>query len=93
VADNELNLQGPLPSSNRADDAVQGHWLLARLGKRAPRPGGVELSRTLQARAEVACADVLELAPDLGRTASAILAGKPAGSNPQLTGPQSETWV
>jgi hypothetical protein len=23
-----------LPSSNRADDTMQGHWLLARLGKR-----------------------------------------------------------
>jgi SAM-dependent methyltransferase len=66
-----------LPSSNRADDTVQGHWLLARLGKRVLRPGGVELTRTLLARAEVTGADVLELAPGLGRTATEILARGP----------------
>ena len=66
-----------LPSSNRADDAVQGHWLLARLGKRVLRPGGVELTRTLLLRAEVTGADVLELAPGLGRTAAEILPRRP----------------
>jgi SAM-dependent methyltransferase len=67
----------PLPSSNRADDSVQGHWLLARLGKRVLRPGGVELTRTLLVRADVTDADVLELAPGLGRTATEILARRP----------------
>ncbi len=67
----------PLPSSNRDDDHLQGHWLLARLGKRVLRPGGVELTRTLLARAELAHADVLELAPGLGRTATEILAHNP----------------
>jgi SAM-dependent methyltransferase len=66
-----------LPSQNRSDDSVQGHWLLARLGKRVLRPGGVELTRTLLARAEVTDADVLELAPGLGRTAAEILARRP----------------
>lgn len=66
-----------LPSSNRADDTVQGHWLLARLGKRVLRPGGVELTRTLLARAQVTGADVVELAPGLGRTATEILARGP----------------
>lgn len=63
--------------SNRADDAVPGHWLLARLGKRVLRPGGIELTRTLLARAGVAGADVLELAPGLGRTAIEILTRGP----------------
>lgn len=67
----------PLPSASRADDAVAGHWLLARLGKRVLRPGGVELTRTLLARAELADADVVELAPGLGRTATEILARHP----------------
>ncbi|MDT5173995.1 MAG: hypothetical protein QOG37_1246 [Mycobacterium sp.] len=67
----------PLPLSNRDDEHVQGHWLLARLGKRVLRPGGVELTRTLLARAEVAGADVLELAPGLGRTAAEIIARRP----------------
>lgn len=66
-----------LPSSNRTDDTVQGHWLLARLGKRVLRPGGVELTRTLLARAQVTGADVVELAPGLGRTATEILARGP----------------
>ncbi|CAM4435716.1 arsenite S-adenosylmethyltransferase [Mycobacterium basiliense] len=67
----------PLPLSNRDDDHLQGHWLLARLGKRVLRPGGVELTRTLLARAGVNDADVLELAPGLGRTAAEILARHP----------------
>lgn len=69
--------QQALPLSNRDDEHVQGHWLLARLGKRVLRPGGVELTRTLLARAEVADADVVELAPGLGRTATEILARRP----------------
>jgi hypothetical protein len=77
MADNELNARQSLPSSNRADDSVQGHWLLARLGKRVLRPGGVELTRTMLARADVSGADVLELAPGLGRTATEIIARRP----------------
>ncbi|OBG25484.1 class I SAM-dependent methyltransferase [Mycobacterium sp. E3198] len=67
----------PLPASDRADDTVAGHWLLARLGKRVLRPGGVELTRTLLARAGVAGSDVVELAPGLGRTAAEIVARGP----------------
>lgn len=66
-----------LPSSTRDDAHVQGHWLLARLGKRVLRPGGVELTRTLLARAKVTDADVVELAPGLGRTAAEIIARNP----------------
>ncbi len=69
--------QDPLPLSDRDDNHVPGHWLLARLGKRVLRPGGVELTRTLLVRAEVANADVLELAPGLGRTAAEIIARHP----------------
>lgn len=66
-----------LPGSSRSDDDVQGHWLLARLGKRVLRPGGVGLTRTLLSDAGVTDADVLELAPGLGRTAVEILARRP----------------
>ncbi len=66
-----------LPSEDRADDHVQGHWMLARLGKRVLRPGGVQLTRELLDRAEVTNADVLRLAPGLGRTAAEILARQP----------------
>ncbi|CDO88138.1 methyltransferase [Mycobacterium triplex] len=65
------------PMSSRADDSVAGHWLLARLGKRVLRPGGVGLTRTMLAGADVTDADVLELAPGLGRTAAEILTRAP----------------
>lgn len=76
-----------LPKADRGDDAVAGHWLLARLGKRVLRPGGAELTRELLNRAEVTDADVLELAPGLGRTATEILARRPRsylGAGPAL---------
>jgi SAM-dependent methyltransferase len=66
-----------LPHAGRGDDSVQGHWLLARLGKRVLRPGGVELTRVLLAHADVADHDVVEFAPGLGRTAMEIIARHP----------------
>jgi 16S rRNA A1518/A1519 N6-dimethyltransferase RsmA/KsgA/DIM1 with predicted DNA glycosylase/AP lyase activity len=69
--------QPDLPSADRPDDDVQGHWLLARLGKRVLRPGGVGLTTTLLDRADVPDADVVELAPGLGRTAREIVARHP----------------
>lgn len=63
-----------LPHAGRDDDSVAGHWLLARLGKRVLRPGGAELTRTLLSQAKVTGADVVELAPGLGRTAADIVA-------------------
>ncbi|WP_421840439.1 class I SAM-dependent methyltransferase [Mycobacterium sp.] len=80
-----------MPLANRADDNVQGHWLLARLGKRVLRPGGVAMTRTLLTGAQVNGADVLELAPGLGRTAAEILARGPrsyvgAESDPDAAG-------
>ncbi|WP_343599452.1 methyltransferase domain-containing protein [Mycobacterium sp.] len=66
-----------LPWPERADDAVQGHWLLARLGKRVLRPGGIGLTRWMLTRAVMHGADVLELAPGLGRTATEIIAREP----------------
>ena len=66
---------GPLPG--RSDDTVPGHWLLARLGKRVLRPGGIRLTRTILARAGLTDADVVELAPGLGRTAAEIIARRP----------------
>ncbi|MDT0203454.1 methyltransferase domain-containing protein [Nocardioides sp. AE5] len=66
-----------LPDAGRGDQAAAGHWLLARLGKRVLRPGGIELTRTLLGRAELPGADVVELAPGLGRTAAEIVAARP----------------
>lgn len=73
----QANLPETPPWASRADDALQGHWLLARLGKRVLRPGGIGLTRALLDQAAVADAEVLELAPGLGRTATEILARHP----------------
>jgi SAM-dependent methyltransferase len=67
VTDQEI-----IPLSGRSDADVPGHWLLARLGKRVLRPGGVELTTRLLSAAEVAGSDVVELGPGLGRTANDI---------------------
>lgn len=61
----------------RDDEAAQGHWLLARLGKRVLRPGGVELTTWLLDAAQLSDADVVELAPGLGRTATDVIARGP----------------
>lgn len=67
-----------LPQAGRSTEDVQGHWLLARLGKRVLRPGGAGLTRQLLSRVRLAGADVVELAPGLGRTAAWIIADGPA---------------
>lgn len=67
----------PLPFEQRPAEDTPGHWLLARLGKRVLRPGGLELTRRLVDHAGVAGADVVELAPGLGRTAAELLVKHP----------------
>lgn len=66
-----------LPLPGRKDQDLPGHWLLARMGKRVLRPGGLELTRHVLADAGLAGSDVVELAPGLGRTAADILAATP----------------
>ncbi|WP_233188173.1 class I SAM-dependent methyltransferase [Actinomyces qiguomingii] len=58
--------------------SAPGHWVLARAGKRVLRPGGAALSTAMLGRARLAGADVVELAPGLGRTAAEIIAAAPA---------------
>ena len=49
---------------------MQGHWLLARLGKRVLRPGGMGLTRRLLAAAAPEPGErIVELGPGVGRTA------------------------
>jgi SAM-dependent methyltransferase len=66
-----------LPLAGRSDADLPGHWLLARLGKRVLRPGGLALTSRLLAAARVTDADVVELGPGLGRTAADIVALAP----------------
>ncbi|MFF9458603.1 class I SAM-dependent methyltransferase [Streptomyces flaveolus] len=59
---------GPLP----------GYALLRSLGKRVVRPGGAELTRTmLTALGDLCGLDVVEIAPGIGTTASAIVTQEP----------------
>ncbi len=69
----------PLPAEGLSSDRIPGHWLLARLGKRVLRPGGIELTqRLLKGLAIGPSDDVLEFAPGMGATARLALAAKPA---------------
>ena len=59
-------------------DAMQGHWVLARLGKRILRPGGMEMTRKMLEKLNVSTDDdVVEFAPGLGYTARLTVAKKP----------------
>lgn len=69
--------EGSVPFAGRRAEDAPGHWLLARLGKRVLRPGGLGLTRHLLDEAGIAGADVVELAPGLGRTATEILTRHP----------------
>lgn len=68
---------GTLPMADRDAAHLPGHWLLARLGKRVLRPGGRELTDKMLTDAAVTDADVVELAPGLGKTARSILGRRP----------------
>jgi SAM-dependent methyltransferase len=57
---------------------MPGHWLLARMGKRVLRPGGLELTRHLLTELAItADDDVVEFAPGLGVTARMTLERNP----------------
>lgn len=58
---------------------MPGHWLLARLGKRVLRPGGLELTRRLIEHLDIRPSDsVVEFAPGLGVTARLALNRRPS---------------
>jgi SAM-dependent methyltransferase len=59
-------------------EKMPGHWLLARLGKRVLRPGGLELTRRLVRALRIGPSDeVVEFAPGLGVTAKLTLGHHP----------------
>ena len=64
--------EGQLP------DKLQGHWVLARAGKRVLRPGGLELTRQMLDALAIRPLDrVVEFAPGLGVTARIVLQRHP----------------
>lgn len=68
-----------LPAEGVEADRMAGHWLLARMGKRVLRPGGVQLThKLLDAVAITSSDDVVEFAPGLGATTELILERRPS---------------
>jgi len=56
----------------------QGHWILAKLGKKVLRPGGRVLSEWLVKNLEITSKDdIVEFAPGLGFTANIACSYKP----------------
>lgn len=63
---------------NLSIEGMPAHWLMARLGKRVLRPGGLETTQWLLDNAQVAVSDhVVEFAPGLATTALEILRRHP----------------
>lgn len=59
-------------------DKAQGHWLLAKMGKRVLRPGGKELTQKLIDSLEISKSDhLVEFAPGMGKTASFLIKKTP----------------
>jgi hypothetical protein len=66
------------PGEGMKTQKMPGHWVLARLGKRVLRPGGMELTRRMLKRLEIKASDeVVEFAPGMGTTARLTLALAP----------------
>ncbi|OKL46712.1 class I SAM-dependent methyltransferase [Boudabousia marimammalium] len=64
----------PGPEEHR----LQGHWLLAKMGKRVLRPGGIEMTQRLLSAAAPSTTDrIVEFGPGVGRTAEHLLAVNP----------------
>lgn len=58
---------------------MSGHWVLARLGKRVLRPGGMHLTKRMLAALKISKTDdVVEFAPGMGITATLTLQHAPA---------------
>jgi hypothetical protein len=67
------------PGASLSQQKMPGHWVLARLGKRVLRPGGMELTRRMLAALAIVSADeVVEFAPGLGMTTQIALKRRPA---------------
>ena len=68
-----------LPGQGLKPEKMPGHWLLAQMGKRVLRPGGLELTRRMSDGLAIRASDhVVEFAPGLGATARLTLRHDPA---------------
>lgn len=59
-------------------ERAQGHWILAKMGKRVLRPGGWELTQKLVNGMEISATDnLVEFAPGMGKTAALLIDKQP----------------
>lgn len=66
------------PGEGLKTEKMPGHWVLARLGKRVLRPGGMELTRRMLKILAINPSDeIIEFAPGMGTTARLTLALAP----------------
>jgi SAM-dependent methyltransferase len=71
-------IEAPLPGESLDPRKMPGHWLLARLGKRVLRPGGIQMTHRMLDALRIGPADaVVEFAPGLGITARLTLGRQP----------------
>lgn len=64
--------------NNETFDTRQGHWILAKMGKRVLRPGGKELTLKLIENLDIKTTDnVVEFAPGMGFTAQLVVKKNP----------------
>jgi len=67
------------PGEGLKTEKMPGHWVLARLGKRVLRPGGMQLTRRMLGALGIQRTDdVVEFAPGMGVTARLTLELRPA---------------
>ena len=66
------------PGEGLKTEKMPGHWVLARLGKRVLRPGGMQLTRRMLDALQIQHTDdVIEFAPGMGVTARLTLKLEP----------------
>ena len=63
----------PTEAHETSAGKLPGHWLLAKMGKRVLRPGGLQLTNQLLTALDIQPTDeVVEFAPGLGVTARLV---------------------
>ena len=72
------NEKPAVPGAGLDPNRMPGHWLLAQMGKKVLRPGGLELTRRMLNSLDIRSTDrVVEFAPGLGVTARETLERRP----------------
>lgn len=82
-----------VPLASRPVETVPGHWLLARLGKRVLRPGGLRLTKMLLRHAKIKGKHVVEFAPGMGASALLVLDHRPADYVGVDADPDAAAWI